>query len=153
MKRILARIVLVTIGLSSGLPLAAQETRFSGRLQRFTAVTRDLDPKFAPQGEWRNIPGMWVEFSTTVDGAAVATYCGGHASSQTSYLALRMRGSGTWHPPAVELEPGTFTHTHACVAFFATLPAGDHRVRIQWNANDPEYTQVIRRSLKIEHEK
>ena len=150
MKKALGVLLLLAAGLGVCEPLAAETIRYSGRLPRFTAVTRD-DYRATTATDWQNVPGTWVEFTTTKQGPAVATFCGTTATGSADSVAMRIAGVGDWKPRLVQMDHGNLLFKARCMTSFAVLPAGTHRIRVQWITNGTAAVEV--RSLKVDHEK
>ena len=155
MKRALRVLLLLAIGLGVYEPLEAKAERFSGRLPKFSAVARE-DQQMTTEGGWHNVPGTWVQFTTTREGPAVATFCGALAvGGQDKDLRMRANGAGQWSPGEVLVDASRSSEGWVrtrCFAWFANLPAGTHKVRIQWTTALPSDAMVRWRSLKVEHQ-
>ena len=70
---------------------------------------------------------------------AVATFCGELFSDDR--LIMRAAGVARWSPPLVIMDLDSSLAVR-CFVWFSTLPAGTHKVRVQWKTQDPGYAEV-----------
>ena len=154
MKNAIGAILLLAGGLVVGSPLEAEE--FSGRVLSMTAVTRD-DIKGTNATSWKTVPGMVVEFTTTKEGPAVATFCAQAVTQhQQTGIEVRLResGVGNWDPGEALFDFSTdILPTSRCFSWFAMRPAGTYKVKVQWRlAGAVTVAEAFARSLRVQHE-
>ena len=151
MKKVLGAIVLLASGLGVCEPVEA--ARFSGRLPRMTAVTKDDGITFIAALQWKTVPGMSVDVTTTKDGPVVATFCAtGSSSTGLTLVRVRVPGIGNLEPGHVTFNGDTMTFRARCFSWFGTLPAGTYRIRVQWYDVDANSSNLQNRSFIVQHE-
>ena len=152
MKNALGVILLLAGGLGVSEPVEA--ARFSGRPLKMTAVTKSDGPfTLNVVNQWKTVPGMFVDFTTTKPGAAVATFCAEVTTGSPLLIRIRESGVGDWEPGGTQFVADTASIQTHCFSWFATLPAGTYRIKAQFmNLLGGNLPTMSNRSLRVQHE-
>jgi len=153
MKKVLGVLLLLVGALGESEPIEA--AKFSGRLLKMTAATKADSQALSVAGKWKTVPGMFVDFTTTKNGPAVATFCASVSTSDFDgqlFVRVWEAGAGNWEPGWTEFDTKEFFFKTRCFSWFATLPAGSRRIRVQYLGTNPDSGFVNERSLRVQHE-
>ena len=157
MKNVLAAFLLLAAGL--GLAESLEAAEFSGRPLKMTAVTADDGVAFQAVDQWVTVPDMIVDFTTTKQGPAVASFCLEVTTGTPLLIRIRQPGVGDWDPGPTRLVDATTTNTSLlfqthCFSWFTSLSADTYRIKAQWMnlLGSGVAPEIKNRSLRVDHE-